>query len=459
LIELLVVIAIIAIIAGLLAGCGGGAGGNGVTGTTNPPSQTIDGPKPIGNKLSGVCFGPYLKGNPNAGSIVSEGDLRIYLSYVAANFTSCRSYGSTLGLEKFPAIAKELGLYVAAGCWLGPDLSANENEVKNLIANCRAGNVDIALVGSEVLQRGDLSEDQLLGYIARVKEAGVKVTTPDTWNTLVAHPRIIAACDEVWAHIYPFWEGISIDQSIARLQSDYNQIKAVSGGKKIVISETGWPSAGSANQAAMPSLQNLAKYFIDFVSWANAENVDFYYFAMFDEPWKTEPGLVGPHWGLWDASMNLKAGCENGFKDNPYVPVEPVEPNLPFTYTPIDGVPEEVNALGKQICQEQRNVVTPGGNEWAPGYSSADQAAFERSDRLAQIVTRVTASQKFTAGVTSLRTLSASEQDRVLIAFATPLYPTWAMNGRIDSTGTTNAGYAVESKIATALTDAVKAAL
>jgi len=290
-----------------LVGCSWGEATDG----NNAPSGT--GPEQIGNKLSGVCLGPYLTGNPNTGSQVSETNLRTYLGYVAANFTSCRMYGSRAGLEKFPAIAKELGLKVAAGCWLSSDLDANEGELNSLIASCQAGNVDIAVVGSEVLLRNDLTEDQLLDYIVRVKDTGVKVTTPDTWNTLVNHPRIVAACDEVWANIYPFWEGVSIDQSIVQLQSDYDQIEAVAGGKKVVIAETGWPSSGGVHQAAVPSPQNEAEYFTDFVSWANAQNIGFYYFEMFDEPWKTEPGLVGAHWGIWDSGMRLKPGCANGF--------------------------------------------------------------------------------------------------------------------------------------------------
>lgn len=295
----------------ILTGCSWGE----TTGIFDPPS----GPQQIGSKLSGVCLGPYLTGNPNTGSQVSESNLRTLLGYVAANFTRCRTYGSLSGLEKFPAIAKELGLRVAAGCWLGSDTDANENEIGSLISSCLAGNVDIAVVGSEVLLRGELTEDQLLGYIVRVKDTGVKVTTADTWNTLVGHPRIIAACDEVWANIYPFWEGVSIDRAMEQLQSDYDQIEAVSGGKKVVISETGWPSAGGAHQVAVPSPQNEARYFADFVSWANTRDISFYYFEMFDEPWKTEPGLVGAHWGIWDSSMRLKPGCENGFSTSPEV--------------------------------------------------------------------------------------------------------------------------------------------
>ena len=126
----------------VLSGCGG-CGGKSVGGSTAPPTT---GPTPIGNKLSGVCLGPYLTGNPDNGDLVAESNLRTYLGLVAANFSSCRTYGSTGGLEKFPAIAKGLGLKVAAGCWLGTNLEANEKEVKSLIDNCKAGTVMLQLL-------------------------------------------------------------------------------------------------------------------------------------------------------------------------------------------------------------------------------------------------------------------------------------------------------------------------
>lgn len=130
-----------------------------------------------------------------------------------------------------------------------------------------------------------------------------------------------------------------------------------------------------------------------------------------------------------------------------------------ITYAPIAGVPQPVNDLGKRICQEQRKVVTPGGTQWSPGFSWDDKTAFDSSSELSNIVNKVKASAVFSAGVASIRTLSSADQQRVFTKYMTPLYPTWAMNGHIGSDGTTDAGYQVEQEIATALTDAVKAAL
>lgn len=127
-----------------------------------------------------------------------------------------------------------------------------------------------------------------------------------------------------------------------------------------------------------------------------------------------------------------------------------------FPYEPIPNVPKEVNELGKLIGQEQRNVVTPGGDQWKPGYSDNDRAKFEKSDKLEKIVKKVIKSDTFKKGVAALKTLPAETQAMVLKRYNTPIYPTWRMNGRIDDSGTTEAGWDVEMQIATALTDAVR---
>jgi hypothetical protein len=130
-----------------------------------------------------------------------------------------------------------------------------------------------------------------------------------------------------------------------------------------------------------------------------------------------------------------------------------------FPYTQIAGVPNAVNDLGRLIGQQQRNVVTPGGDQFNPGFSAVDQQRFDGSNQLSQIVSSVTATQTFAAGVASIRTLPAATQQIVFTAYSKPIYATWAMNGHIGDDGTTDAGYAVEQEIATALTNAVESAV
>ena len=63
----------------------------------------------------------------------------------------------------------------------------------------RAGHADLVAVGNEVLLRDDLTEDELLACIQRVKAAlpGVQVGYVDACYLFELHPRITAACDMV----------------------------------------------------------------------------------------------------------------------------------------------------------------------------------------------------------------------------------------------------------------------
>ena len=87
----------------------------------------------------------------------------------------------------------------------------------------------------------------------------------------------------------------------------YNQAKSAANGKKVIISETGWPSQGAGLQGAIPGHENSLKYFINSQVWSDADDIEMFYFSSFDESWKVgAEGDVGAYWGLWDKDENLK---------------------------------------------------------------------------------------------------------------------------------------------------------
>jgi exo-beta-1,3-glucanase (GH17 family) len=78
-------------------------------------------------------------------------------------------------------------------------------------------------------------------------------------------------------------------------------------GKKVIITETGWPSEGSNLAGAVPSEENAMKYFINAQTWSKEEDIDIFYFSSFDESWKVDSeGDVGSYWGVWDKDEQLK---------------------------------------------------------------------------------------------------------------------------------------------------------
>ncbi len=260
--------------------------------------------------VHGLCFSPYLEGQ-QPGDQIGEAQIHERLKIMRPHARWIRSFSCTDGHEQTPRIAHELGLKTLVGAWLGTDAEINEREIQGVIEVARAGHADIVAVGNEVMLREDMSEDQLLGYIQRVKDAlpGVAVGYVDAYFLFEKHPRITAACDVVMTNCYPFWEGCPREQALAYMQTMVARTRAAAPGKRVLISETGWPDQGSAFQGAVPSREGAMQYFVDCSNWAEADGIELFYFAAFDEAWKTgAEGDVGACWGLWDKDGVAKFG-------------------------------------------------------------------------------------------------------------------------------------------------------
>ncbi|MDD3248024.1 MAG: glycosyl hydrolase family 17 protein [Methanosarcina sp.] len=309
------VILTIAVITIFFALCIGETSGSTGTGSISSENLTqLSASSQNSDKLYGIDFSPYIDGqNPNYGSKVDREQVIERLTIIAPHTTWIRTYGTENGLEYIGPVAHELGLKTAIGAWLSSDTEANDRQINELINESKNGYVDLAIVGSETLLRNDLSEDQLIEYIRRVKQAvpGINVTTADTYSELLNHPRVMAECDVVMYNSYPYWEGTSIDSAIEVQDNVYKSIADQINNKPIIVSETGWPSAGNTIESAVPSPENSARYFNDFVSWARKNNVQYFYFEAFDETWKANyEGPQGAHWGIWDKDGNLKPRME-----------------------------------------------------------------------------------------------------------------------------------------------------
>jgi exo-beta-1,3-glucanase (GH17 family) len=252
--------------------------------------------------VHGLCFSPYVEGQ-SPGSQVGAAQIRERLQIIRPHTRWIRTFSCTDGHEQTSRIAHELGLKTLVGAWIGTDAAINEREIAGVIEVARAGHADIVAVGNEVLLREDMGEDELLACIQRVKDAlpGVLVGYVDAYYLFELHPRITAACDVVLTNCYPFWEGCPREVALAYMQNMVRRTRAAAPGKRIVISETGWPDQGSAFHGSVPSTNGAMAYFVDTVQWAEADGIEVFYFAAFDEAWKVgAEGDVGAYWGLWD---------------------------------------------------------------------------------------------------------------------------------------------------------------
>jgi GPH family glycoside/pentoside/hexuronide:cation symporter len=195
------------------------------------------------------------------------------------------------------------------GAWIGPDRERNEQELAKLIDLAKKGLVGIAGIGNEVLLRGELTKDEVIGYIKRFKEAvpDVPVGCVDTYYQFTNYPDLVEACDVLMINCYPFWEGCSVEQASYYLHEMFESVKRVSQGKKIIVTETGWPDGGNKTINAIPSPINAMKYFINVDNWRKKQDIELFYFSSFDESWKVHhEGDVGQRWGIWDKNEKSK---------------------------------------------------------------------------------------------------------------------------------------------------------
>jgi len=274
--------------------------------TTNELKSVFD--KVINQGMHGLCFSTYEDGQ-SPGTQITEAQIRRRLEIIKPYTKWVRSFSCTDGNELIPRIAKEYGIKTLVGAWLGDDAEINEKEIVGLIKLAKEGFVDIAAVGNEVMYRGDLTEEELLDFMYRVKNEipEIPMGYVDAYYEFGHRPKITEACDIILANCYPYWEGCSLEYSLLYMKDMFNQAVKAGNGKKVIITETGWPSQGELFHGAQPGYENAIKYFINSQGWSEEDDIEMFYFSSFDESWKVgSEGDVGAYWGLWDKNENPK---------------------------------------------------------------------------------------------------------------------------------------------------------
>lgn len=260
------------------------------------------------NGMHGLCFSPYEEGQV-PGQQITEKQIRRRMKIIKPYTKWIRSFSCTDGNELIPVIAKEFGIKTLVGAWLGNDANINKKEIAGLIKLAKDGYVDMAAVGNEVMYRKDLTEAELLAFMYEVKQAipNVPMGYVDAYYEFSKRPKITEACDVILANCYPYWEGCSQDYSLLYMKDMYHQALKAGKGKKVIITETGWPSFGEGLQGAEPSHENALKYFVNSQVWSKEDDIEMFYFSSYDESWKVgAEGVVGAYWGLWDKDEKLK---------------------------------------------------------------------------------------------------------------------------------------------------------
>jgi cellulose synthase/poly-beta-1,6-N-acetylglucosamine synthase-like glycosyltransferase/exo-beta-1,3-glucanase (GH17 family) len=311
--------------------------------------------------LPSVSYAPFEgSAHPDVDNIPNADIVRADMKALAPLTRAIRLYSSTGGVEIVPPIANEAGIKVTVGAWIDKTVNRNEREVQAAVDLAKHnGNVNGIVVGNETIYRGEqipienlgplpeigvepeeaariLREEtqrirdaeaqpedkraealrwaiaennvhRLMKLIQRVKgSVNVPVTTGEIWNVWLEHPQLASSVDFIAAHILPYWEGFSDKQAVDQALIIYQKLRDAFPGKRIVIAEFGWPSAGYNLQNAMPGSFEQAVTLRNFVNRAEAIGMEFNIVEAIDQPWKYFEGGVGPYWGILNASREPK---------------------------------------------------------------------------------------------------------------------------------------------------------
>ncbi|MCG3170067.1 MAG: hypothetical protein CALGDGBN_01604 [Pseudomonadales bacterium] len=260
--------------------------------------------------VSGYSFSPFRDGeDPTRGIYPRPEQIRADVELLAEQTNRLRTYSVRDTLGDIPHIAQEYGMTVTLGVWISSDLEANEFEVNRAIeiAN-RERNIDMVIVGNEAVYRGDVTPEQMIGYIDRVRD-GVKttVTTAEPWHIWLKYPQLADHVRVIAAHVLVYWEKVPTEEAIEGTLARAKDMRKRFPRKRLLLAEVGWPSHGRAQGQAEATPAEQAIYLRTLLNRLNSAGYDYFVIEAFDQPWKTgDEGDVGAYWGVYDVYRNLK---------------------------------------------------------------------------------------------------------------------------------------------------------
>lgn len=242
-----------------------------------------------------------------------------------------RLYGTDCNQVDFVLNAiQDLGLdmTISLGVWVDRTYAGSHRqlmEMRRILDAYPAKYIDSILIGNEVLFRQEMSEHDLISHIEttraflKSKDLDIPVGTSEVgakWNAeLASHVDILAA------NIHPFFGGVPVNVSTKwtyeflhdQILVNMTEWEVVP--SKIVISEVGWPTGGGRILGSVAGVKELQILLEDWLcSTEKAENVGWYWFEAFDEPWKeifsTEEQQWETQWGLLGGDRKLKPGIK-----------------------------------------------------------------------------------------------------------------------------------------------------
>lgn len=263
------------------------------------PSAT---PENSPSNVLGMTYSPYS----NNGQCKGQADVLKDVGEIAKKgFSHVRLYATDCnGLENVGKAAKQHKLKMIVGVYIdSTGVSGAQKQVKALSEWAQWDMVTLVVVGNEAINDGYVTVAELAGLISSAKktfqQSGYNgdVTTSEPINIWEQQGKsLCSSIDSVGANIHPFFNAqTTADQAGKFARSEVKILEGICPGKDVMILETGWPSGGDANGAAVPGKEQQTAAIKALVSEVGKQSV---FFSYSNDLWKSAGEFdVERYWG------------------------------------------------------------------------------------------------------------------------------------------------------------------
>lgn len=259
-----------------------------------------------GEPKTAITYSPYN----SDGTCKSQSQVNTDMASLS-QFEMVRIYGTDCDqVNTVGTAAMANGKKVMAGLFTLTNVAGDTQTIKNTFGNSWNSLYAVS-VGNELVNTNQASVDQVVDAVIATRKAmkdfGYQgpVVTVDTFNAVIANPRLCQNSDFAAVNAHPFFDSALLPAAAGTWAlATQAAVSVACGGKKTVITESGMPSGGQCNGSMCPSPANQATA-ISSLKGA-FPNGGLFLFTAFNDYWKS-PGYLGVE-QLWGILGNAPSG-------------------------------------------------------------------------------------------------------------------------------------------------------
>lgn len=249
----------------------------------------------------GITYSPYT----NNGGCKSSSQIKSELEKLSG-FDIIRLYGTDCDQVAAVLSAKSPSQKVFAGI---NDVQNIESAVSSIASAVKDhgswDDIVTVSVGNELVNSGQANPSQVKEYIEKgrsaLKSAGYngKVVSVDTFIAVINNKELCGLSDYIAVNAHAFFDGnVGASDAGKWVLQQIQRVSSTCGGKKdVLITETGWPSKGDSNGAAVPSKSNQQSAISSIKETCGNDAI---LFTAYNDMWKSSGAFnAEQYWGIY----------------------------------------------------------------------------------------------------------------------------------------------------------------